>query len=104
MVAVLLGVLFGVGLLAPLLMGYRFLVADRIDVGLAVVMGAVFGGLLVALGVLFGYRALAPSGLIWFGPALVGGYVLGLGAFALKAARTLLKPDGRDEGDSAWRS
>lgn len=77
-------------------MGYRFLVADRIDVGLAVVMGAVFGGLLVALGVLFGYRALAPSGLIWFGPALVGGYVLGLGAFALNAARALLKPDDKD--------
>lgn len=94
--AVALGALLGIGLLAPVLMGYRFLVADRIGVGLAVVMSAVFGGLLVALGALFGYRALAPSGVIWFGPALVGGYVLGLGAFALKAAGTMLKPKDTD--------
>lgn len=80
----------------PVLMGYRFLAADKIDVGLAVVMGAVFGGLLVAVGALFGYKALAPEGIIWFGPALVGGFVLGLGVFAIYAARALLKPDNKD--------
>ncbi len=92
-IAVALGALIGVGLLVPVLWGLRFFTAGHIEVGLGVTMGAVFGGLLLALGLLFGYRALAPDGIIWFGPALVGGYVIALGVFAIRAAAQLLKSD-----------
>ena len=89
-IAVALGALIGVGLLAPVLWGLRFFTAGHIEAGLGVTMGAVFGGLLLALGLLFGYRALAPDGIVWFGPAMVGGYVVALGVFAIRAASQLL--------------
>lgn len=76
----------------------RFFASDRINAGLAVVMGSVFAGLLVSLGALFGYRAIAPEGLIWFGPSLVAGFVVGLGAFALKVALTWFKSDDGTKG------
>lgn len=102
-IALGIGIVVGLLLLAPVVWGYRFLVADRVEVGLAVVTGSVFAGMIVAVGALFGYRALAPAGLVWFGPALVGGFVVGLGAFALRVATTMFK-SGDERKDDAWRS
>lgn len=92
-VALGLGAFVGLGLFAPVLLGFRFLDAGRVDVGLGLTMGTVFAGMLIALGLLFGYRALAPKGLVYFGPALVGGFVVALGGFAVRAALQLLKTD-----------
>jgi Sec-independent protein secretion pathway component TatC len=97
-IAIALGVFVGLVLLAPVIWATRFFVSDKIDVGLAIVMGSVFAGLLVALGALFGYRAVAPDGLIWFGPSLVAGFVVGLGVFALKVAMTWFKSDDGTKG------
>lgn len=92
-IAIALGALVGIVLLLPVLWGLRFLNSGHVDVGLGITMGAVFGGMLVALGLLFGYRALAPDGLVYFGPALVGGFVVALGVFAVRAGIQLLRSD-----------
>lgn len=92
-IAIVIGAVAGVGLLAPVLWGYRFFAADKIEVGLAVVMGAVFVGLLLAVGALFLYRALSPGGLVWFGASLVGGYLVALVVFAVRTARAMLESD-----------
>lgn len=77
----------------PVQWGYRFLATDKIDVGLAVVMGAVFVGTLLAIGVLLLYRALLPGGFVWFGASMVTGYVVALGVFAVRAAKAMLTTD-----------
>ncbi len=92
-VALILGALVGLLLLLPVLLGYRFLGAERIDLGIGVTTGGVFVGMLVAVGALFGYRALAEEGLVYFGPALIGGFVIGLVVFALRVAKTMLESD-----------
>lgn len=88
--AVLLGLAVGVCLIAPVLWGARFFSSGRVDVGLWVVMGSVFGGLLIALGLLFGYRAVAPTGFVWFGAAVIAGFVAMLAVAAVRAALDLL--------------
>lgn len=93
-----MGVFVGLVLIAPMIWASRFFAAEKINLGLAVVMGSVFAGLLLALGVLFAYRALAPEGLIWFGPSVVAGFVVGLGAFALKVATSWFKSDDGTKG------
>lgn len=57
-------------------------------------MGVVFGGLILSLGVMFGYRVVTPSGFMWFGPAVVAGFVVALGALAAVMLTRLLKSDG----------
>lgn len=94
-VAVGLGVLTGLVLLSPLVAGIRFITPEKIDRGLALVMGSVFGGMLLALGALFGYRALSPDAVVLYGAALVGGFVIGLGAFALYVGKTILWTDDK---------
>jgi len=56
-------------------------------------MGVVFGGLIVGLGVMFGYRFVTPSGFMYFGPAVVGGFVIALGILSVVMLTGLLKPD-----------
>lgn len=92
--AVLLGLILGVGLIAPLFWSSRLLTADNADIGLYVVMGVVFGGLIVGLGVMFGVRYITPSGFMWFGPSVVAGFMVALGVLAVVATVKLLKSDG----------
>lgn len=94
-IALSLGVLVGIILLSPVAWGLRYLLNNNVDAGLAIVMGSVFGGLLVALGAMFGYRALSPEGFMWFGPSVVGGFVVALGILAVWAAATVFKSGGK---------
>jgi hypothetical protein len=99
-VAVLLGLVLGVVLIAPLLWASRLMTAKNADLGLFVVMGSVFGGLIVGMGVMFGYRLITLSGFLWFGPAVVGGYVITLGVLAALMTTRLLKSENVS-GDDA---
>lgn len=99
--AVLLGLALGVGLLAPLFWTSRLLTAENADVGLYVVMGVVFGGMIVSLGVMWGYRLITPAGFMWFGPSVVVGFVAALGVLAAVMAASLLKPSGTANGTTS---
>ena len=92
--AVLLGLLLGVGLIAPLFWTSRLLTEKNADIGLVVVMAVVFGGLILSLGVMWGYRYVTPAGFMYFGPSVVAGFVIALGALATVMAMRLLKSDG----------
>jgi MFS family permease len=51
----------------------RFMTPDDASgAGMGVALGTYLVGFLVAAGLLFGYWAVAPEGLLWFGIALVG--------------------------------
>lgn len=93
-VAVLLGLVLGVGLIAPLFWTSRLLTVENADVGTYVVMGVVLGGLILSLGVMWGYRFVTPSGFVWFGPSVVAGFVVALGVLAVVTTMRLLKSDG----------
>ena len=82
-VAALLGFLLGVLLVAPLFWVSRLLKVRHADAALFVVMGSVFVGLLLGLGVLMGYWFASPAGFVWFGPATVAGFVAALGALSV---------------------
>jgi voltage-gated potassium channel Kch len=86
-----LGLVLGAGLLAPLFGVSRLLKANHADIVLYIVMGTVFGGLFVGLGVLMGYRFITPSGFVWFGSATVAGYVVALGVLSVRVCLQLLK-------------
>ena len=60
---------------------------------LYVVMGSVFGGLLVGLGVMMGFWFISREGFMFFGPATVAGFVVALGILAARTAVKLLSND-----------
>jgi hypothetical protein len=95
--AVLLGLVLGIGLVLPLFWTSRLLTAKNADIGLPVVMGVVFGGLILSVGVMFGYRFITLQGFMWFGPSLVVGFVVALGVLAVVLAMRLLKSNGETE-------
>jgi hypothetical protein len=80
--------------MAPLFWTSRLLSSKNADVGLYVVMGAVFGGMILSLGMMWGYRLVTPTGFMWFGPSVVVGFVVALGVLATVTAATMLKADG----------
>ena len=100
-IAVLLGLLFGVGLVAPLYWSSRLLTAQNADVGLYVVVGVVFGGMIVSLGVMWGYRLITLGGFMWFGPSVVAGFVVALGVLAAVMVTRLLKSGGPASGTAS---
>ena len=81
-------------LIAPLFWTSRLLTADNADLGLYVVMGVVFGGMIVSLGVMWGYWLITSTGFMWFGPSVVAGFVIALGTLASVMTIKLLKSDG----------
>jgi hypothetical protein len=91
--AVLLGLFLGVVLVAPLFWTSRLLSAKNADIGLYVVVGIVLGGMIVSLGVMWGYSLVTPSGFMWFGPSVVAGFVVVLGVFGAMTAVKLMKSD-----------
>ncbi|PKQ17101.1 MAG: hypothetical protein CVT67_01285 [Actinobacteria bacterium HGW-Actinobacteria-7] len=90
-VAVMLGVIVGAGLIAPLFWASRFATAEKADFALVATMVSSMGGLIVAGAILFGYRHLAADGFVWFGSSVVGGFVVGLGVAAVVMLRRLAK-------------
>lgn len=93
-IAVLLGLTLGVVLVAPLFWTSRLLTADNADLGTFVVTAVVFGGLIVSLGVMWGYRAITQVGFMYFGPSVVAGFVVTLGTLAIVLTMRLLKSSG----------
>lgn len=73
--------------------GYRF--REQTDIGLAIVMGSVLMGLILAVGVLFIYQLISPKGVVWFGPALVGGFFIALVVFAIRVTMSMLESDDK---------
>lgn len=57
-------------------------------------MAVVFGGLIVSLGVMWGYRLVTEKGFLYFGPSVVAGFVVTLGALAIVMTIRLLKSSG----------
>lgn len=92
-IAITLGLVLGVGLLAPLFGISRLLKSRHTDIALFVVMGTVFGGLIVGLAVLMGYRFIAPAGFVWFGSATIAGFVVSLGVLSVRVVLELLTND-----------
>lgn len=62
--------------------------------GTFVVMAVVFGGMILSLGVMWGYRLVTPDGFMWFGPSVVAGFVVALGVLAAVLTVRLLKSGG----------
>ena len=93
LIAMFLGLVLGVVLLAPLFWTSRLLNARNADVALPVVMGSVFGGLLAGLGLLLGYWLLSHEGFLWFGPATVAGFVVALGILTVRLGLKMLSND-----------
>lgn len=94
----MLGVLLGVGLLLPLVWTLRRIKPGNVDVGVNVGMGAVFGGLLVGLGLMVGYMVLSREGFWYFGPAVAGGFIVALGVLSWRVARQMLSADEERKG------
>jgi hypothetical protein len=92
-IAIVLGLALGGCLLAPLFGIRRLLKAKHADIALFVVMGTVFGGLILGLAVLMGYWFISRAGFIYFGSATVAGFVISLGILSVRAARELLTDD-----------
>ena len=92
-IASLLGIVLGVALVAPLFWTLRLINARNTDMALYVVMGSVFGGLFVGLGVMAGFWFISQEGFMFFGPAMVAGFVVALGILAARTAVKLLSND-----------
>ncbi|NTW29350.1 MAG: hypothetical protein HGA39_08330 [Coriobacteriia bacterium] len=90
--AVPFGLAIGLGLLAPLIWSTRLPARGKSDIGFIVVMGAVFGGMIIAFILLLGYRMIAPAGSAYFGLSLVGAYVLATGVYTVISIMRYAKP------------
>jgi uncharacterized membrane protein len=95
-IAVLLGLALGAILLAPLFWTSRLLSARNADAALYVVMGSVFGGLLVGMALMTGYWFVSREGFLWFGPATVVGFVIVLGILAVRVGFQMMSNDGTE--------
>lgn len=97
-IAIVLGVILGVALLLPLVWTLRRIKPGNVDVGVNVGMAAVFGGLLVGLGLMVGYMVLSPEGFWYFGPAVAGGFIVALGVLSWRVAAKMLSTDDEQKG------
>ena len=91
------GFLLGVLLVAPLFGVSRLLKARHADVAMPVVMGSVFVGLVLGLGVLYGYWFVSSEGFVWFGPSTVAGFIVALGVLSVRLGMQLLSKDDSEE-------
>ena len=98
LVAICAGLALGVVLVAPMFWSIRLLNAKNADSALFVVIGSVFGGLLAGLAVMMGYWFLSREGFMYFGPATVVGFVIALGALAVRTGIQLLKDTNESKG------
>jgi hypothetical protein len=92
----LLGLLLGVVLIAPLFWTLRRISSQNADMALYVAMGSVFGGLLVGLGLMMGFWFISREGFTFFGPATVVGFVIALGVLAVRAGLSLLSTNNTE--------
>ena len=98
--AVLAGLSIGVGLFVPLSLSSRLPDRSKADVGIFAVVGTVFGGMIVALILLLGYRLIAPAGVAYFGIALCGGYLGSLAVYIASNFKRLIGSDNDVSGET----
>jgi hypothetical protein len=92
-VAVVLGLILGGCLAAPLLWASRFATAEKADFAPVVTMIASMGGIIIGAGLLFGYSLLAEKGFVWFGPSVIAGFMIGLVVIGVVMLRRFAKSD-----------
>lgn len=88
-VAVVLGVIAGIGIALPTLLSTRFLRSSRPEYATYFAMGSVFGGMLVAVLLMLLYRYVAEEGFTFFALSLVGGFVVCVGIGAARMAHRM---------------
>jgi len=90
-IAAVLGFLVGVALISATAWSRTISTSSDSSDGVAIMMMFMMGGMLLASAVLIAYAFLAPSGYLWFGLSLAGGFVLGLGVIAIGLMRSTFK-------------
>jgi len=86
-VAVVLGLLVGVGMATPIFLSARLLRTKTPENAVFGAMGSVFGGMILGLVLMLAYWFVAPAGFTYFAFALVGGFAVCAGVGGVKAAR-----------------
>jgi hypothetical protein len=94
-VAIVVGFILGMALLALTLWSARFVTPAHGELGPFVVVGAMTVGLILGFALMFGYQRLAPESFAYFGVALVAGFVVVLGVTAVRMLSDTLKDDKR---------
>jgi len=82
-VAVVLGFLIGVGLIAATAKSRTMSASRDASDSIAIMMMFMMGGMLLASGVLIAYVFIAPSAFLYFGLSLSAGFVIGLGVISV---------------------
>ena len=75
-VAGVLGIILGAIMVIPVFLSVRLLDSRRPELAVPAAMGAMIGGLIVGLGVLFAVQWAAPSGFVTFAVSTVAGFML----------------------------
>lgn len=76
LVALFLGSLSGVGLAAITRLGIRYFTPENELLGPMLVAVTTFGGMVVAIGAMYGYSVVAESAFAWFGITLVAAFLV----------------------------
>ena len=85
--AVLLGLVVGVGLIAAIAESRRLSTSSDGRDGITLMMLFMMGSMLVASIVLLGYALVAPGGFLGFGLSLAGGFIVGLAVYGVRLIR-----------------
>lgn len=86
-VAVALGFLVGVLLIGAAAWSRNLSASPDKRASIAIMMGFMMGGMLLATAILVGYVVIAPKGFLGFGLSLAAGFIAGLGVFAVLMVR-----------------
>jgi len=86
-VAALLGFLIGSALIVATAWSRRFSTSSDASDSVAIMMGFMMGGMLLATAVLIAYVFVAPQGFLYFGLSLATGFVVGLAVMAVVMGR-----------------
>jgi hypothetical protein len=87
-VAVVLGLLVGVGMAMPVFLSARLLRTKTPGSAVFGAMGSMFGGMILGLILMLVYWFVAPAGFTSFAFALVGGFAVCAGVGGVKAAHS----------------
>ncbi len=92
--AALLGFLLGAVIVVPVLMSVWFYDEKRPGDAWGIALGSILIGLIIAVGVMFLYRSIAPAAFVTFGVAVVVGFFV---AFIIGAIAIIRRQASQDE-------